>query len=181
MAYIALQAGVSHCCNTSAGASSHWKGKARASRRTLVAPIIRQAFRGGASLASVRRAITCTRTRSIRGNTRFLPRAENDGQDTVTKALSVAKSAVNTAANLVPESVPRPIAKGGVVTVAFGIALFALKAVLSTFFSILAIGALGVTLLTLSKGSKGDGGGGGDGDGGDDSLEEARRIMDKYK
>jgi hypothetical protein len=35
------------------------------------------------------------------------------------------------------ESVPRPIAKGGVVTIAFGIALLALKAVLSTFFSVL--------------------------------------------
>eukprot|EP00959_Pyramimonas_sp_CCMP1952_P149097 3119414-Pyramimonas_sp.AAC.1 len=87
----ALQAGVSRCCRDSAVAK-HRRVTSR------VVPSNRGAFHGGASLAGVRRAILCTPTPRISRSTRTVPRAEKEEN----VAISLAKTAVDTATNLVP-------------------------------------------------------------------------------
>eukprot|EP00240_Pyramimonas_obovata_P013513 CAMPEP_0118957408 /NCGR_PEP_ID=MMETSP1169-20130426/62090_1 /TAXON_ID=36882 /ORGANISM="Pyramimonas obovata, Strain CCMP722" /LENGTH=237 /DNA_ID=CAMNT_0006905489 /DNA_START=422 /DNA_END=1135 /DNA_ORIENTATION=+ len=168
-----------------AGMMSRCKGFATVSSRprhvpsASVVPSHKRAFQGG---AGARQAILCTRVCRRSRNKFQVTRAQKEDGENV--ALSVVKTAVNAAAGLVPDSVPRPVAKGGVVAVLAGTSFLALKAVLSTFISLLAIAALAVAALTVSKGSGGGGGSGDDnsgGEGGDDALEEARRIMDKYK
>lgn len=99
----------------------------------------------------------------------------------------IGKDGIEAGTNLVPESVPRPIARISVTVVTLAVALFVFKSFLSTAFFVLAMmGLIYFTFIALNKddGPRGGGGGGGV-DGGtpstEDSLEEARRIMEKYK
>lgn len=99
----------------------------------------------------------------------------------------IGKDGIEAGTNLVPESVPRPIARISVTVATLAVALFVFKSFLSTAFFVLAMmGLIYFTFIALNKddGPRGGGGGGGV-DGGtpstEDSLEEARRIMEKYK
>ncbi|PSR89709.1 Rho GTPase-activating protein like [Actinidia chinensis var. chinensis] len=92
----------------------------------------------------------------------------------------VGKDGIEAGTNLVPDSVPRPIARLSVTVVAVTLALFVLKSVLSTAVFVLAMmGLIYFTFIALNK-DEGPKGGGGTAST-EDSLEEARRIMEKYK
>ncbi|XP_047310976.1 uncharacterized protein LOC124914464 [Impatiens glandulifera] len=102
----------------------------------------------------------------------------------VQRVLKVGKDGVEAGTNLVPNSVPRPIARISVAVVAGTLALFVFKSILSTaFFTLAMMGLIYFTYIALNK----DEGGGGPKGGGkrpqstDDALDEAKRIMDKYK
>ncbi|WOL18250.1 hypothetical protein Cni_G27043 [Canna indica] len=96
-------------------------------------------------------------------------------------AWKIGRDATEAGANLVPDAVPRPIARIGVATVAAIIALFILKSFVSTVFFVLAVMGLVyfvfVALNTdeisprseITTSSE------------EETLEEARRIMEKYK
>ena len=105
------------------------------------------------------------------------------------QAAGVAKDAVESAAALVPESVPRPAAKG-LVSVAFAmVVVFTVKSIFSTALTAILLGGAGWAMMNFTSSNDDSGRGRGDdgstGDRGqgdeDDPLEEARRIMSKYK
>ncbi|KAJ8899048.1 hypothetical protein K2173_010045 [Erythroxylum novogranatense] len=82
--------------------------------------------------------------------------------------------------NLVPDSVPRPIARISVTVVALAISLFVLKSFLSTAFFVLAtMGLVYFLFIALNKDQRPRGDRGTSSP--DDPLEEAKRIMEKYK
>ncbi|KAJ4968627.1 hypothetical protein NE237_015328 [Protea cynaroides] len=98
----------------------------------------------------------------------------------------VAKDGIESGTNLVPNTVPRSIARVGVAGIALIISVFVLKSFLSTAFFVLGtMGFIYFAFIALNKGEGPKGGGGSGPSGGptnvDDSLEEARRIMEKYK
>ncbi|KAJ6339011.1 hypothetical protein OIU76_008471 [Salix suchowensis] len=91
----------------------------------------------------------------------------------------VGKDGVEAGTNLVPDSVPRPIARVAVTVAVFVVSLFLLKSFLSTaFFALATMGLVYFTFIALNKdqGPKG-----GSGANLEDPEEEARRIMEKYK
>lgn len=92
----------------------------------------------------------------------------------------VGRDGVEAGTNLVPDSIPRPIARISVTVVGVTLALFVLKSFLSTAFFVLAV--MGLSYFTFLALNKDEGPKGGDGTTStEDSLEEARRIMEKYK
>ncbi|KAF3436024.1 hypothetical protein FNV43_RR23116 [Rhamnella rubrinervis] len=96
-------------------------------------------------------------------------------------AWKIGMDGIEAGANLVPASVPRPMAKISVAVVALSISLFVVKSFLSTAFFVLAtMGLVYFVFIAMNK-DEGPRGGGGDTTSTEDSLEEARRIMDKYK
>ncbi|PIN04273.1 hypothetical protein CDL12_23192 [Handroanthus impetiginosus] len=95
-------------------------------------------------------------------------------------AWKVGKDGIEAGTSLVPDSIPRPIARISVAVVAVTLALFVLKSFLSTVFIALAVMGLSYfTFIALNKDEGPKGGGGTTSP--EDSLEEARRIMEKYK
>ena len=129
-------------------------------------------------------------SRSSSRSSRFLCRASRDDDDDddddknalLSTALSAATAAVDAAASLVPASVPRPVAKGGIAAVGAVLLVSFVGKLISTvvFLGLLAAGGY---FLLQQQGSSGSGKGkkkGGSG-AGSDALAEARRIMDKYK
>ncbi|XP_022159605.1 uncharacterized protein LOC111025970 [Momordica charantia] len=97
----------------------------------------------------------------------------------------IGKDGIEAGTGLVPDSVPRPIARISVAIVASTIALFLLKSVLSTALFVLAMmGAIYFVFIALNK-DEGPRGGGGSPSSSttstEETLEEARRIMEKYK
>ncbi|KAH0661141.1 hypothetical protein KY290_027110 [Solanum tuberosum] len=95
-------------------------------------------------------------------------------------AWRVGKDGVEAGTNMVPDAIPRPIARICVTVVGAAFALFALKSFLSTvFFALAMMGVIYFGFIALNK-DDGPKGGGGTASV-DDSLEEARRIMEKYK
>ncbi|OVA19300.1 hypothetical protein BVC80_521g110 [Macleaya cordata] len=106
-------------------------------------------------------------------------------QDTALAVLQtvwrVGKDGIEAGTNLVPDSVPRPIARISVTGVAAVISLFVLKSFVSTVSFVLAMmGLIYFVYIALNK-DEGPRGGGGTTPTEEDSLEEARRIMEKYK
>ncbi|CAA0823898.1 Unknown protein [Striga hermonthica] len=94
----------------------------------------------------------------------------------------VAKDGVEAGTDLVPDAISRPIARICVSFIAATFALFVLKSFLSTaFFALAVMGLSYFAFIALNKGDGPKGGGGGGTSSVDESLEEARRIMDKYK
>ncbi|KAF8035509.1 hypothetical protein BT93_C1514 [Corymbia citriodora subsp. variegata] len=99
----------------------------------------------------------------------------------------VGRDAIEAGTNLVPDAVPRPVARISVTFLGLSVALFVLKSFLSTAFFVLAtMGLIYFTFLALNKDNGPKGGGDGPKGGGgappmDDPLEEARKIMEKYK
>ena len=106
------------------------------------------------------------------------------------QAAGVAKDAVESAAALVPESVPRPAAKG-LVSVAFAmVVVVTVKSIFSTALTAILLGGAGWAMMNFTSSNDDDSGRGRGDDGStgdrgqgdeDDPLEEARRIMSKYK
>ncbi|MED6111422.1 hypothetical protein PIB30_052164 [Stylosanthes scabra] len=100
-------------------------------------------------------------------------------------AWNVGRDGIEAGANLVPNSVPRPIARISVGIVALTLALFVLKSVLSTvFFALATMGLAYFAFLAFNKdqGPKDSGNGGTSSTPPmDDPVEEARKIMEKYK
>ncbi|KAL5702625.1 hypothetical protein ACHQM5_027820 [Ranunculus cassubicifolius] len=101
-------------------------------------------------------------------------------------AWKVGKDGIEAGTDLVPGSIPRPIARIGVAGVLLSFSLFVLKSFVSTAFFVLGVmGLIYFVYIAINKdeGPRGGGrSGGGDPDMSEDSaLEEARRIMEKYK
>ncbi|CAI9776632.1 unnamed protein product [Fraxinus pennsylvanica] len=93
----------------------------------------------------------------------------------------VGKDGIEAGSSLVPDSIPRPIARISVTVIAGTLALFVLKSFLSTAFFALAVMGLSYFVFIALNKDEGPKGGGGEGTTSvEDSLEEARRIMDKY-
>uniref|UniRef100_A0A0A9DL69 Uncharacterized protein n=1 Tax=Arundo donax TaxID=35708 RepID=A0A0A9DL69_ARUDO len=109
--------------------------------------------------------------------------AQSNFSRVVQTVWSVGKDAVEAGTNLVPGSVPRPVARIGVTFAAVSVALFLLKSVVSTAFFVLAMmGLIYLGFLAMNpkeaSGSRMDEAGG---NASEDPVEEARRIMEKYK
>ncbi|KAG9447640.1 hypothetical protein H6P81_013768 [Aristolochia fimbriata] len=95
--------------------------------------------------------------------------------------LRVGKDGIEAGTNLIPDPVPRPIARVGVTVAIVAISLFVLKSVLSTVFFVLAMmGLIYFGYLALNKDERPKGGAD-TGASQEETLEEARRIMEKYK
>ncbi|KAG9144820.1 hypothetical protein Leryth_024200 [Lithospermum erythrorhizon] len=104
-------------------------------------------------------------------------------------AWKVGKDGIEAGTRLVPGSIPRPIARIGVTVAASVVALFLLKSFISTAFFVLAM--MGVIYFTYIAFNKDEGPRNDDENLGrnvdegttslDESLEEAKRIMEKYK
>ncbi|KAM7271050.1 hypothetical protein ACFE04_030264 [Oxalis oulophora] len=101
---------------------------------------------------------------------------------------NVGKDGIEAGTNLVPSSIPRPAARISVTVVAVAVSLFVLKSLLSTAFFVAATMGLAYFIfiaLNKDEGPKGGGGGGGKTtytpSSSDEALDEARRIMEKYK
>ncbi|KAK7395338.1 hypothetical protein VNO78_15890 [Psophocarpus tetragonolobus] len=98
-------------------------------------------------------------------------------------AWKVGKDGIDAGSSLVPNSVPRPIARILVTIVALSVTLFVFKAFLSTAFFVLAtIGLAYFAYLAFNKEQRPSGNGGTTSTPPmDDPVEEARKIMEKYK
>ncbi|KAK8570021.1 hypothetical protein V6N13_002726 [Hibiscus sabdariffa] len=125
-------------------------------------------------------------------------------------AWKVGKDGIEAGTNLVPDSVPRPIARISVTVVALAVALFVLRSFLSTaFFALVCcnfflsmyawreqaspcrqrksttcratMGLVYFVLIALNKDQGPRGGSGSGSDSMEDPVEEARKIMEKYK
>ncbi|XP_020227516.1 uncharacterized protein LOC109808788 [Cajanus cajan] len=135
------------------------------------------------------------KTQPFRSNTRFRssrtqkPRssfvvfaAQSNFLKVLENVWKVGKDGIEAGTNLVPNSVPRPIARISVTIVALSVTLFVLKAFLSTAFFILAtIGLSYFAYLAFNKDRGSSGNGGTTSTPMDDPVEEARKIMEKYK
>ncbi|XP_072968498.1 uncharacterized protein [Typha angustifolia] len=104
----------------------------------------------------------------------------------VQTAWKVSKNVVETGTNFVPDSVPRPVARISVAVVAATVALFLLKSFLSTAFFVLAM--MGLIYFVFISLNTDEGSRVGESTATtttttstEESLEEARRIMEKYK
>ncbi|MCL7035401.1 hypothetical protein MKW94_004733 [Papaver nudicaule] len=97
---------------------------------------------------------------------------------------SVGRDGIEAGTSLVPSSVPRPVAKISVTVGAAALSLFVLKSLVSTVTFVLAMmGLIYFVYIALNKdeGPRGGGGGRTTNPTDEDPLEEARRIMEKYK
>ncbi|KAG2644473.1 uncharacterized protein LOC120695804 [Panicum virgatum] len=109
--------------------------------------------------------------------------AQFDFARAVQTAWRVGSDVVEAGSNLVPGSVPRPIARIGVTFAAVVVAVFLLKSIVSTAFFVLAMmGLIYLGFMAMNpkeaSGSRMDETGGNPSE---DPVEEARRIMEKYK
>ncbi|KAG0453144.1 hypothetical protein HPP92_025499 [Vanilla planifolia] len=114
--------------------------------------------------------------------------AQSNFVKVIQTAWRVGRDSVEAGTNLVPDSIPRPIARISVSVAIIGLAFFLLNSFLSTAFFVLAVMGLVYFLFLAFNTDEGPRGGGGGGGGSeadplseDESLEEARRIMEKYK
>ncbi|MBA0579491.1 hypothetical protein Gorai_021745, partial [Gossypium raimondii] len=89
----------------------------------------------------------------------------------------VGKDGVEAGTNLVPDSVPRPIARISVSVVVLFVTLFVLKSFLSTaFFALATMGLVYFVFIALNKDQGPRGGSGSESM--EDPVEEARKIME---
>ncbi|ONK79510.1 uncharacterized protein A4U43_C01F7090 [Asparagus officinalis] len=100
-------------------------------------------------------------------------------------ALKIGKDGIEAGTDLVPDSVPRPVARISVAVVAVTVAIFLLKSFLSTAFFVLAMmGFIYFVYIAFNKdgGPRGGGGSASSKPSSDEeAMEEVRRIMEKYK
>ncbi|XP_061354934.1 uncharacterized protein LOC133299486 [Gastrolobium bilobum] len=97
-------------------------------------------------------------------------------------AWKVGRDGIEAGTDLVPNSIPRPIARISVTIVALSVSLFVLKSFLSTAFFVLAtIGLVYFAFLGFNKDQGPKGNGETTSTPMEDPVEEARKIMDKYK
>ncbi|KAK4794001.1 hypothetical protein SAY86_011995 [Trapa natans] len=112
--------------------------------------------------------------------------AQSDFLRVLQTVWNVGKDGIEAGTNLVPDSIPRPIARISVTVVTLTLSIFVLKSFLSTAFFVLGtMGLVYFIYLAFNKDNGPRGGGGGSSSSSntsvDESLEEARRIMEKYK
>ncbi|GAV70664.1 hypothetical protein CFOL_v3_14162 [Cephalotus follicularis] len=96
----------------------------------------------------------------------------------------IGRDGIEAGTNLVPDSVPRPAARISVTVLALSVSLFVLKSLLSTaFFVVATMGLVYFIFIALNKdeGPRGGGGSTTSTPSTEDTLEEARKIMEKYK
>ncbi|XP_021763425.1 uncharacterized protein LOC110728097 [Chenopodium quinoa] len=92
----------------------------------------------------------------------------------------VGKDGVEAGTNLVPDAVPRPVARLSVTVVAAAVSLFVLRSFVSTVF--FALGFMGFVYFIYLAFNKDKGPRVDDKPGStDEAIEEAKKIMDKYK
>ncbi|GMN50371.1 hypothetical protein TIFTF001_019529 [Ficus carica] len=125
------------------------------------------------------------RVRKLRTQKAFA--AQTNFFKVIQTAWKVASDGIEAGTNLVPASVPRPMARISVTVAALAVSLFVLKSFLSTAFFVLAtMGLVYFTFIALYKDEGARGGGGttltkDTPTSTEDALDEARRIMEKYK
>ncbi|KAF8109203.1 hypothetical protein N665_0101s0032 [Sinapis alba] len=100
-------------------------------------------------------------------------------------AWNIGKDGIKAGTNLVPVSVPRPVARISVTIVVLAVSLFVLKSFLSTAFFVLGTMGFAYFLFIALNKDEAPKQSGEDNISGskpmDDPLEEAKKIMDKYK
>lgn len=101
-------------------------------------------------------------------------------------AVKTARDVLEAGTKLVPESVPRPLAQTGVGVVGILVVSYVLKSIFSIVLFVLAIGGVSYFIFFYlnkddDQGNGGSSGGRVNGPTTDQTLEEARRIMEKYK
>ncbi|KAG7547833.1 hypothetical protein ISN44_As12g030440 [Arabidopsis suecica] len=137
-----------------------------------------------ASLLNLRTRIAPLQPQRVRSKTLVLS-AQSSFLKVLRTAWNIGKDGIEAGTNLVPVSVPRPVARISVTIAALAVSLFVVKSFLSTAFFVL--GTMGFAyflFIALNKDEapkvRGD-----DNSYGskpmDDPLEEAKKIMDKYK
>ncbi|XP_004515614.1 uncharacterized protein [Cicer arietinum] len=125
-------------------------------------------------------------SRSLKPRSNFVVfAAQSNIYKVLQNAWRVGKDGVEAGTNLVPSSIPRPIARISVTFVALSVFLFVFKSLISTAFFIL--GTIGLAYFAYLAFNKDEGP---SGNGGtttttspldDDPVEEAKKIMEKYK
>ncbi|CAN6182894.1 unnamed protein product, partial [Urochloa humidicola] len=160
-----------------------WLPPAAARRSSLSSQ--RSPFAAPISIRAPRRAtLPCPSPSPLPQRSRLVVvSAQFDFARAVRTAWRVGTDAVEAGSNLVPGSVPRPIARIVVTFAAVSVALFLLKSVVSTALFVLAMmGLIYLGFLAMNpkeaSGSRMDETGGNPSE---DPVEEARRIMEKYK
>ncbi|CAL5087449.1 unnamed protein product [Urochloa decumbens] len=160
-----------------------WLPPAAARRSSLSSP--RSPFAAPISIHVPRRApLPCPSHSPLPQRSRLVVvSAQFDFARAVQTAWRVGNDAVEAGSNLVPGSVPRPIAKIVVTFAAVSVSLFLLKSVVSTALFVLAMmGLIYLGFLAMNpkeaSGSRMNETGGNPSE---DPVEEARRIMEKYK
>ncbi|KAL1200417.1 hypothetical protein V5N11_032244 [Cardamine amara subsp. amara] len=137
-----------------------------------------------ASLLNSRNRIAPLQTQRVRSKTLVLS-AQSSFLKVLRTAWNIGKDGIEAGTSLVPVSVPRPVARISVTIAAMAVSLLVLKSFLSTAFFIL--GTMGFAyflFIALNKDEAPKGGGENNISGSksmDDPLEEAKKIMDKYK
>lgn len=107
---------------------------------------------------------------------------EGKVDDTIKGIVSAATGLVDGAANLVPESVPRPAAKTGVAVAGVLITFWLLQKVISGVITLALLGGVGYYFLTKSGNAAAEKRASSrEVDDMDDPLSEAKKIMEKYK
>ncbi|GJP44943.1 hypothetical protein CLOM_g4341 [Closterium sp. NIES-68] len=164
MASLALPTASSQCLSCSSWARGSVKASGPCTRflsgRPLYPSLARRCEKAAAR-KSVRRVV------AEKGST----------SDLVSTAVKIGNEGLDAATKLVPATIPRPVAKAGVGLLSLAILLSLVQTVFNTFVSLLFLGGLGyLGFQYLSKdGNKSSG------SSSDDPLDEARRILDKYK
>ncbi|PUZ71461.1 hypothetical protein GQ55_2G314800 [Panicum hallii var. hallii] len=158
-----------------------WLPPAAARRSSLSSP--RSPFAAPISIHVPRRAPPPCPSPLPQRSRLVVASAQFDFARAVQTAWRVGTDVVEAGSNFVPGSVPRPIARIGVTFAAVSVAIFLLKSVVSTAFFVLAMmGLIYLGFLAMNpkeaSGSRVDETGGNPSE---DPVEEARRIMEKYK
>ncbi|KAF7845515.1 TATA-binding protein-associated factor [Senna tora] len=97
-------------------------------------------------------------------------------------AWKVGRDGIEAGTNLVPSSIPRPVARISVTIVALSVSLFVLKSFLSMAFFVLAtMGLAYFAFIAINKDQGSTSSGDTTSSSMEDPVEEARKIMDKYK
>uniref|UniRef100_A0A7R9VET0 Uncharacterized protein n=1 Tax=Chlamydomonas euryale TaxID=1486919 RepID=A0A7R9VET0_9CHLO len=109
--------------------------------------------------------------------------ASKDKSDIVSTAITTGTKLIDSAADFVPQSVPRSVAKGGVALLGFVFVFGLIQKVISGFVTLAVL--LGIGYWYVTRNDDDDGGDSGKRSSSDedlsDPLSDARRIMDKYK
>lgn len=106
---------------------------------------------------------------------------KGSGNEMVDTALKIGNQGLNAATDLVPATIPRPVAKAGVGLLSLAILLSLVQSIFSTFISLLFLGGMGYLAFNyISKSDKSSSSSSASGSS-DDPIDEARKIMDKYK
>ncbi|KFK39768.1 hypothetical protein AALP_AA3G285200 [Arabis alpina] len=138
-----------------------------------------------ASLLNSRTRIVPLQSQRVRSKTLVLS-AQSNFFKVLRKAWNIGKDGIEAGTSLVPVSVPRPVARISVTIAALGVSLFVLKSFVSTAFFVLGTMGFAYFLFIALNKDEAPKQRRGEGDSSsskpmDDPLEEAKKIMDKYK